>query len=124
LVPASIRSLEAHLANGDPTAWRAGLRVLELAYGRVADQPAEEPVIEDVAGIAAMTPEARRALLARLVKANPDLAAQLGIEPPELRSVASACDACGAARTFREVFGRHAASARPRFGVDGLRGSR
>jgi hypothetical protein len=33
LVPPAVASLRAHLGDGDPAAWRAGLRVLELAYG-------------------------------------------------------------------------------------------
>jgi hypothetical protein len=43
LVPPAIASLRAHLGDGDPAAWRAGLRVLELAYGS-APPPATEDV--------------------------------------------------------------------------------
>jgi hypothetical protein len=44
LVPPAVASLKAHLGDGDPAAWRAGLRVLELAYG-----PAPPvPLVDDV----------------------------------------------------------------------------
>jgi hypothetical protein len=43
LVPPAVAALRAHLGDGDPAAWRAGLRVLELAYGS-APPPATEDV--------------------------------------------------------------------------------
>jgi hypothetical protein len=42
LVPPAVASLRAHLGDGDPAAWRAGLRVLELAFGPAPQQPTEE----------------------------------------------------------------------------------
>lgn len=44
LVPPAVASLRAHLADGDPSSWRAALRVIELAYG-----PAPAPTPDDVA---------------------------------------------------------------------------
>jgi len=38
LVPAAIKSLQAHLGDGDPAAWRAALRVFEHAFGRAPEQ--------------------------------------------------------------------------------------
>jgi len=38
LVPPAIRSLRAHLADGNPEAWRAALRVFEHAFGRTQEQ--------------------------------------------------------------------------------------
>lgn len=38
LVPAAIKSLRAHLGDGDPAAWRAALRVFEHAFGRAPEQ--------------------------------------------------------------------------------------
>ena len=75
LVPPAIRSLKAHLADGDPAAWRAALRVLEHAIGRPAetlDEP-EPPV--DPMGFARMTQRQRSALLAEVLEAHPNLAA-------------------------------------------------
>ena len=37
LVPAAVKSLAAHLGDGDPAAWRAALRVFEQAFGRPVD---------------------------------------------------------------------------------------
>jgi hypothetical protein len=37
LVPVAVKSLRAHLGDGDPAAWRCGIRVLELFYGRGAE---------------------------------------------------------------------------------------
>ena len=37
LVPAAIKSLAAHLGEGDPDAWRAALRVFELSDGKPAE---------------------------------------------------------------------------------------
>src|SRR5262245_5869581 len=39
LVPPAIKSLKAHLGDGDPEAWRAALRVFEHAFGRPQEQP-------------------------------------------------------------------------------------
>lgn len=33
-MPPAIKSLRAHLGDGDPNAWRAALRVFEHAFGR------------------------------------------------------------------------------------------
>jgi len=38
LVPAAVKSLQAHLGDGDPAAWRAALRVFAHAFGRPAEQ--------------------------------------------------------------------------------------
>ena len=47
LVPPALASIRAHLGDGDPAAWRAGLRVLELAYGPAPSKPAEDVVLPD-----------------------------------------------------------------------------
>jgi hypothetical protein len=39
-----VASLKAHLGDGDPAAWRAGLRVLELAYGPAPPSPSVDDV--------------------------------------------------------------------------------
>jgi len=44
LVPPAVAALRSHLADGDPAAWRAALRVIELAYGA-----APAPTPDDVA---------------------------------------------------------------------------
>src|SRR5262249_37650968 len=43
LVPVAIKSLRAHLGDGDPAAWRAALRGFEHAFGRPTEFP-DEPV--------------------------------------------------------------------------------
>ena len=47
LVPPALASIRAHLDDRDPAAWRAGLRVLELAYGPAPSKPAEDVVPPD-----------------------------------------------------------------------------
>ena len=44
LVPPAIQSLRNHLGDGDPSAWRAALRVFERAFGP-PPEPVEEPVL-------------------------------------------------------------------------------
>jgi hypothetical protein len=46
-VPPAIKSLRAHLGDGDPAAWRAALRVFEHAFGRPQEQapPTEDPTL-------------------------------------------------------------------------------
>jgi hypothetical protein len=39
-VPPAIKSLRAHLGDGDPNAWRAALRVFEHSFGRPPEQAA------------------------------------------------------------------------------------
>jgi hypothetical protein len=50
LLPPAIASLRAHINGGDPSAWRASLRVLELAFPRTAEpEPPELPTdVDDV----------------------------------------------------------------------------
>src|SRR5262249_12129083 len=43
LVPSAVASLRGHLADGDPSAWRAALSVIELAYG-----PTPPPTTDDI----------------------------------------------------------------------------
>jgi hypothetical protein len=69
-VPAAIRSLRAHLGDGNPNAWRAALRVVEHQLGK----PAEQTDMQTI-DARAMTPEQRKAAIARLVEAHPGLAA-------------------------------------------------
>ena len=42
-MPAAIKSLAAHLGDGDPAAWRAALRTFEQAFGRPVEMAEEEP---------------------------------------------------------------------------------
>jgi hypothetical protein len=71
LVPAAVKSLAAHLGDGDPAAWRAALRVFELCYGKPTE-PAEIDV--DPLRVREMTSAERNALIARLLDNNPELA--------------------------------------------------
>lgn len=41
-MPPSVASLKAHINGGDPNAWRASLRVLELAFPRTAEPETPE----------------------------------------------------------------------------------
>jgi hypothetical protein len=74
LLPLAMKSLLAHLGEGDPAAWRAALRVFEHAFGRPAEIPEEdvEPpgTLEE---IQAMTPTERKAVRARLLREHPEL---------------------------------------------------
>src|SRR5215467_13945064 len=54
LVPAAVRSLQAHIGDGDPSAWRASLRVLELAFAK-SDNDEEFRFPTDLAEIEAMS---------------------------------------------------------------------
>jgi hypothetical protein len=72
LVPAAIRSLRAHLGDGNPNAWRAALRVVEHQLGKPAEQT-DLPTID----ARAMTPEQRQAAIAKLLEEHPGLAALL-----------------------------------------------
>jgi hypothetical protein len=71
LMPAAIKSLAAHLDNGDPAAWRAALRVFELGYGK-PPEPAEIDV--DPLRVREMTSAERAAMIARLLDDHPALA--------------------------------------------------
>src|SRR6478736_8817087 len=55
LVPAAIKSLPAHFGDGDPTAWRAALRVFEHAFGRAPEQTEEAVLPIDPDGVASLT---------------------------------------------------------------------
>jgi hypothetical protein len=55
LVPAAIKSLAAHLGDGDPVAWRAALRVFELSYGKPAETVELDLDIVDPLHVAEMT---------------------------------------------------------------------
>jgi hypothetical protein len=64
LGPAAIRSLKEHLGNGDPSAWRASLRVLEMAFSRPEDEEPSLPT--DAADITNMGWRELRILAAKL----------------------------------------------------------
>jgi hypothetical protein len=59
LVPAAVKSLAAHLGDGDPVAWRAALRVLDVV---------------DPLHVAEMTSAERALLVARVLEVHPHLA--------------------------------------------------
>jgi hypothetical protein len=77
LVPAAVKSLKAHLGDGDPAAWRAGLRVLELAYGRLGEllEDEHDPALIDPLDVASMSPLERGRLIAGPLDRFPQLAA-------------------------------------------------
>jgi hypothetical protein len=70
-VPAAIRSLKAHLGDGNPNAWRAAPRVVEHQLGK----PEKQTELAQTLDVRAMTPEQRRAAIARMVEEHPGLAA-------------------------------------------------
>jgi hypothetical protein len=74
LVPAAVKSLKAHLGDGDPNAWRAALRVFEQAFGRPVDAGEEDVEPVDPLGVAQMTSEQRNRLLSRVLDDHPELA--------------------------------------------------
>jgi hypothetical protein len=83
-VPAAIKSLAAHLGDGDPQAWRAALRVFEQAFGRPVDV-VEELDLDVVDPLqVGMTPAERAALVARVLEQHPHLAE---LVPSRLRAV-------------------------------------
>ena len=45
-MPPAVASLKAHINDDDPTAWRASLRVLELAFPRTAEPETPEMPLE------------------------------------------------------------------------------
>jgi hypothetical protein len=79
LVPPAIKSLRAHLGDGDPNAWRAALRVFEHAFGRAPEQIEELPMLTDPDEIASLSWHEMRVLAASLsVVADPPTVAGNG----------------------------------------------
>jgi hypothetical protein len=70
LVPAAVKSLRAHLGDGDPASWRAALRVFELAYGR-ADEFETVELPRDPDAIARMSWRELNVLAARFLAELP-----------------------------------------------------
>jgi hypothetical protein len=83
-VPAAIKSLAAHLGDGDPVAWRAALRVFELSYGKPAETVELDLDVVDPLHVAEMTSAERALLVARVLEHHPHLAELI---PLRLRSV-------------------------------------
>jgi len=79
LVPAAVRSLENHLGDGDPAAWRAAIRVLELFYGRGTETAVDITLPVDFDGMAALSWDELRILACRvageLAPSEPEIAA-------------------------------------------------
>ena len=75
-MPAAVKSLAAHLGDGDPAAWRAALRVFEQAFGRPVEMVEEEPdpATLDPFRVAEMTQLQRAQLVRRVLDAYPHLA--------------------------------------------------
>jgi hypothetical protein len=73
-VPAAIKSLAAHLGDGDPVAWRAALRVFELSYGKPAETVELDLDVVDPLHVAEMTSAERAQLVARVLEQHPHLA--------------------------------------------------
>jgi hypothetical protein len=84
LVPAAIKSLAAHLGDGEASSWRAALRVFELSYGKPAETVELETENLDVFMVQQMTSPERQAILARLLDQHPRLAELI---PLRLRGV-------------------------------------
>jgi hypothetical protein len=70
LVPAAVRSLKAHLGDGDPDAWRAALRVFEHAFGRAPEQVEEIVLPVGPDEISTLSWQEMRILAASLVTAS------------------------------------------------------
>ena len=87
LVPAAIKSLAAHLGDGDPVAWRAALRVFELSYGKPAESVELDLDVVDPLHVAEMTSAERALLVARVLEQHPHLAE---LAPQRLRAVVEA----------------------------------
>ena len=84
-MPAAIKSLAAHLGDGDPVAWRAALRVFELSYGKPAETVELDLDVVDPLHVAEMTSAERALLVARVLEVHPHLAE---LVPLRLRAVA------------------------------------
>jgi hypothetical protein len=85
-VPAAVKSLRAHLGDGDPLAWRAALRVFEQAFGRPVDVVEELDLdVVDPMHVSEMTAAERALLIARVLEVHPHLAE---LVPLRLRPVA------------------------------------
>jgi hypothetical protein len=83
-VPAAIKSLRAHLGEGDPLSWRAALRVFELSYGKPAETVELDLDVVDPRHVAEMTAAERAHLVARVLEVHPHLAE---LVPQRLRAV-------------------------------------
>jgi hypothetical protein len=76
LIPAAIKSLAAHLAEGNnPAAWRAALRVFELRYGGPDSLPEPDLDGDGPLDVRKLSSAQRAALMARVLHDHPDLAA-------------------------------------------------
>jgi hypothetical protein len=85
VVRTAIASLKAHLADGDPGAWRAALRALEHYIGRPGETLEDAiPVDLDPLGVASMTQAQRAALIRRVFDDHPNLAELLPPHAQEL----------------------------------------
>jgi hypothetical protein len=71
LVPPAIRSLRNHLGDGDPAAWRAGLRVLELAYGPVPPEQEDVQLPDNAVDIRALSWRELQIVAAKLLTEIP-----------------------------------------------------
>src|SRR4051812_27460341 len=67
LVPPAIASLRAHLGDGDPAAWRAGLRVLDLAYGPAPPEQEEARLPEHALDVGALSWRELQVVAAKLI---------------------------------------------------------
>ena len=94
LVPAAIKSLQAHLGDGDPNACRAALRVFEHAFGRAPEQ------VVDGVTFSETSEDVRRLSWVQLQT----LAAQLVDGQPAVETMATAGTAASStARTSSEM---------------------
>ena len=82
-----VKSLAAHLGDGDPVAWRAALRVFELSYGKPAETVELDLDVVDPLHVAEMTSAGRALLVSRVLEQHPHLAE---LVPQRLRAVVAA----------------------------------
>jgi hypothetical protein len=67
----AMKSLAAHLSEGDPAAWRAAFRVLELYYGKAQHRRDRHRSGRPVAQLREMSPAKPAVLLARVLDDHP-----------------------------------------------------
>lgn len=74
-MPAAIRSLAAHLGDGDPLAWRAALRVFEQAFGRPMEMADDrhDPALLDPLDVASLSAVERGRLMTEILRQHPRL---------------------------------------------------
>lgn len=70
-MPLAVKSLAAHLGDGDAARWRAAVQVLQLAFPRPVEAP-EESGEKDPLNVRSMSSEQRARLRSRIVELHPE----------------------------------------------------